>query len=66
VAAIRRASRMAVALDARGFGASECRTIARPQRMRVGDLAWIAGAVGLSALAIGTSIAIGTWRPLLA
>ena len=65
VAAIRRASRMAVALDARGFGASECRTIARPQRMRTGDLAWIAGAVGLSALAIGTSIAIGTWRPLL-
>ena len=26
---------------------------------------WIAGAVGLSALAIATSVAIGTWRPLL-
>jgi energy-coupling factor transport system permease protein len=65
VAAIRRASRMAVAMDARGFGASERRTIARPQRMRVADLAWIAGAIGLSAVAVGTSIAIGTWRPLL-
>jgi energy-coupling factor transport system permease protein len=65
VAAIRRASRMAVALDARGFGASECRTIARPQRMKLGDLAWIAGAFGLTALAIGTSVAVGTWRPLL-
>jgi energy-coupling factor transport system permease protein len=65
VAAIRRASRMAVAMDARGFGASECRTIARPQRMRVADLGWIAGAIGLSAVAIGTSIVVGTWRPLL-
>jgi len=65
VAAIRRASRMAVALDARGFGGSECRTIARPQRMRLADFVWIAGAIALSAVAIGTSIALGTWRPLL-
>jgi energy-coupling factor transport system permease protein len=65
VAAIRRASRMAVALDARGFGANDCRTIARPQRMGVADLGWIVGAFGLSAAAIGTSVALGTWRPLL-
>lgn len=65
VAAIRRSSRMAVAMEARGFGASACRTIARPQRFRLTDLAWIAGAIALSAVAIGTSIAIGTWRPLL-
>lgn len=65
VTAIRRASRMAVAMEARGFGARDCRTIARPQRMGAGDVAWIAGAVGLSALAIAVSVAIGTWRPLL-
>jgi energy-coupling factor transport system permease protein len=65
VAAIRRASRMAVAMEARGFGARECRTIARPQRMTAGDLAWIGGAVALSGVAIATSVAIGTWRPLL-
>jgi hypothetical protein len=33
--------------------------------MRIADLGWIAGAIVLSAVAIGTSIAIGTWRPLL-
>lgn len=65
VAAIRRSSRMAVAMEARGFGAAGCRTIARPQRVRASDVAWIAGAIGLSALAIATSVALGTWRPLL-
>jgi energy-coupling factor transport system permease protein len=65
VAAIRRASRMAVAMEARGFGARDCRTIARPQRIRGGDVAWIAGAVALGAVAIGTSVAVGSWRPLL-
>ena len=65
VAAIRRASRMAVAMEARGFGALDCRTIARPQRITAGDVAWIAGAVALSAAAIATSVALGTWRPLL-
>jgi energy-coupling factor transport system permease protein len=65
VAAIRRSSRMAVAMEARGFGTAPCRTIARPQRVRASDVAWIAGAVGLSAIAIATSMALGTWRPLL-
>jgi energy-coupling factor transport system permease protein len=65
VAAIRRSSRMALAMEARGFGAAPCRTIARPQRIRATDLAWIAGAVGLSAAAIAASVALGTWRPLL-
>jgi energy-coupling factor transport system permease protein len=65
VASIRHASRMAVAMEARGFGARECRTIARPQRMTLGDVGWIVGAAGLAAVAIATSVAIGTWRPLL-
>ncbi len=65
VIAIRRATRMALAMEARGFGATSCRTAARQHRMRATDWAWVAAATALSAAAIGTSVALGTWRPLL-
>ncbi|MGH2418388.1 MAG: energy-coupling factor transporter transmembrane component T family protein [Candidatus Limnocylindria bacterium] len=65
VGAIRRGTRMALAMEARGFGAMPCRSVARPQRMRSADWAWIAGAVLLAAGAIATSLALATWRPLL-
>lgn len=65
VAAIRRGSRMALAMEARGFGSRPCRSVARPQRMRPTDWGWIGGAVALGAAAIGISLALGTWRPLL-
>lgn len=65
VGAVRRGSRMALAMEARGFGALPCRTVARVQRMTVGDWGWIAGAALLAAVAIGISLALGTWRPLL-
>jgi energy-coupling factor transport system permease protein len=64
VGAIRRASRMALAMEARGFGAMPGRTVARPQRMRAADWGWIVGAVLLSAVAVGISIGLGTWRGL--
>ena len=64
VGAVRRGSRMALAMEARGFGARPCRTVARPQRMTAGDWAWIGGALLLGAAAIGISMALGTWRPL--
>lgn len=64
VGAIRRASRMALAMEARGFGAMPGRSVARPQRMRAADWGWIAGALLLSAAAIGVSILVGTWRGL--
>lgn len=64
IAAVRRGSRMALAMDARGFGALPCRTVARVQRMTLGDWGWIAGAALLAAIAIGISLALGTWRPL--
>lgn len=64
VGAIRRGTRMALAMEARGFGAGECRSVARVQRMRVADWAWIAGAVLLSGAAIGLSVVLGTWQPL--
>jgi energy-coupling factor transport system permease protein len=65
VGAIRRGTRMALAMEARGFGALPCRTAARIHRMRPSDWGWIAAAAGLGAFAIGLSIAIGAWRPLL-
>jgi energy-coupling factor transport system permease protein len=65
VTAIRRGTRMALAMEARGFGAMPCRTSSRVQRMRRADWGWVAGALLLGALAVGTSVALGTWRPLL-
>lgn len=65
VGAIRRGTRMAAAMEARGFGARDCRTVARPQRMTAGDWGWIAAAAALAAVAVGVSLALGTWRPLI-
>ena len=65
VGAIRRASRLALAMEARGFGALSCRSVARPQRMRPSDWGWVVGALVVAAVAIGISVAAGTWRPLL-
>lgn len=64
VAAIRRGTRMALAMEARGLGAMPCRTSARIQRMRLTDWAWIAGALLLAAAAVTLSLVLGTWRPL--
>ncbi|MEO5986909.1 MAG: energy-coupling factor transporter transmembrane component T, partial [Candidatus Limnocylindria bacterium] len=65
VSAIRRGSRLALAMEARGFGAAPCRTVARPRRMRPSDWVWIVGAAGLGGGAIAISVALGTWRPLI-
>jgi energy-coupling factor transport system permease protein len=62
---VRRATRLSVAMQGRGLGARDCRTVARVQRMRAGDWGWIAGAVVLGAGAVAASVALGTWRPLL-
>jgi len=65
VAAIRRGTRLATAMEARGFGAAPSRTWARPQRMRRADWALIAAAVLLAAAASAASLAAGSWRFLL-
>jgi energy-coupling factor transport system permease protein len=58
VGAIRRATRLALAMEARGFGAAPCRTIARPQRMRAADWGLLVAAVALAAAALGIGSAL--------
>jgi energy-coupling factor transport system permease protein len=64
VGAIRRGTRLATAMDARGFDSGLPRSVARPQRFTAADAAVIAGAVGVAAVAIGTSVATGTFQLL--
>jgi energy-coupling factor transport system permease protein len=68
VAAIRRATRLAVAMDGRGFAdpGSPCRTLARPRPITARDWTRIGAAGGLALLATATSVALGSWRFLLA
>ena len=65
VGAVRRATRLATAMEARGFGLAECRTIARPLRMHARDWILLGLAAGLAAVAVGASVAAGSWRFLL-
>ncbi|MGA3490228.1 energy-coupling factor transporter transmembrane component T family protein [Micromonosporaceae bacterium DT55] len=62
VGAIRRGSRLAVAMDARGFDAGTPRTVARRQHFTAADAALIAGALLLAAVALGVSIRLGTFQ----
>jgi energy-coupling factor transport system permease protein len=65
VGAIRRGTRLATAMDARGFDSGKPRSVARRQRFTVADAAVIAGAAGVAAIAIGTSVATGAFRLLM-
>jgi energy-coupling factor transport system permease protein len=66
VGAVRRATRLALAMDARGFDATGPRTIARPQVVRPSDVALIVGALALLAVATTVSVALGTFQPVWA
>jgi energy-coupling factor transport system permease protein len=61
VAAIRRAVRLASAMEARGFDAGEPRTVARPQPMLAADWGLVCAAVAAVGLATAVAIAAGTW-----
>ena len=52
VGATRRATRLATAMEARGFDVATRRTIARPQRVRLTDWCLLLSAVGLGLVAI--------------
>jgi energy-coupling factor transport system permease protein len=57
VGSVRRATRLAAAMEARGFGAATCRTIARPQQMRPADWWLLAGALVLGMLVTAIGLA---------
>lgn len=62
VGAIRRGTRLAAAMDARGFDSGARRTVARPQVFGGADVALVAGAVALGAIAVAVSVWAGTFR----
>jgi energy-coupling factor transport system permease protein len=64
VGAIRRGTRLATAMDARGFDSGLPRTIARPQRVGMADRLLVLGAVAVGIGAIAVSVAVGAFRPL--
>ncbi|MFU8874842.1 energy-coupling factor transporter transmembrane component T family protein [Micromonospora sp. SL4-19] len=65
VGAIRRGTRLAVAMDARGFDAGTPRTVARRQRFTRADGLLVAGAAVLAGGALTVSLVLGTFRPLI-
>ena len=66
VVAIRRGTRLATAMDARGFDSGTARTWARAQRFGLADSALILAAAVLGAAGIAASVAAGTFDPLFA
>jgi energy-coupling factor transport system permease protein len=58
VSSVRRATRLAAAMDARGFDSRKPRTIARPQHMRRTDWWLLAAALGLGLVAVGIGLAL--------
>jgi energy-coupling factor transport system permease protein len=62
VAAIRRATRLAVAMDGRGFASSGCRTLARPRAITARDWSLIGAALAVALISSGVSVAAGSWR----
>lgn len=64
VSAIRRATRLATAMDARGFDSQVPRTIARPQRVRLSDWVMVLVVLVICAAVLAVSVGSGVHRPL--
>ena len=64
VAAIRRGTRLALAMDARGFGERPCRTVARPRAVVRADWLLLGGALLAGVLATAVSVELGSYRLL--
>ena len=65
VGAVRRGTRLAVAMDARGFASGLPRTAARQQVVRTGDVVLVLACAAVGLGAVVTSVLLGTWRPLV-
>jgi energy-coupling factor transport system permease protein len=64
VGAVRRGSRLATAMDARGFDSGIPRTNARGSRLHLRDAVFVTGAVVVCAVAVGLSVTTGAWDPV--
>lgn len=62
VAAIRKAVRLATAMEARGFGRFPDRTLARPSPVRLADFGFVLGTILVVTAAHAISLGLGTWR----
>ena len=62
VLSLRRGSKLATAMEARGFGASGTRTWARPSRFRGRDWTVLAVALGVGATAAAVAMTVGSWN----
>lgn len=65
VGAVRRATNLAVAMDARGFDSAGPRTAARLSRFTAADGAFLAASVVVTAIAAATGLWLGTWSPAI-
>lgn len=65
VLAIRRGTKLATAMEARGFGASGPRTWARPSVLHPRDGVIVLIAAAISAVSVLAAVAAGTWRFIL-
>jgi energy-coupling factor transport system permease protein len=66
VSALRRGSRLATAMDARGFDSGVPRTNARGSRLHLRDAVFLAGTAAVCAAAVTVSVLAGAWHPVLA
>jgi energy-coupling factor transport system permease protein len=64
VGALRRATRLATAMDARGFDSGVVRTNARGSVLRPLDGWFVAAAVALCAVAVTAAVLTGSWHPV--
>jgi energy-coupling factor transport system permease protein len=64
VGAVRRGSRLATAMDARGFDSGVPRSNARGSVLRRRDALFVAGAVAVCTAAVVLSVSAGTWEPV--
>lgn len=65
VLSIRRGSKLATAMEAKGFGSNIPRTWARPSTLGRADVLLVAIAVVIGIAAISAGIAAGTWEFIL-
>lgn len=66
VLALRRGSKLATAMEAKGFGLTSRRTWARPSVFGWREWALVATGVVVAAVAAGVAVAVGAWRWILA